>query len=103
MPERGIDTDFDGAGRALQRRNGDWVPEHEDFTWLETAFCDKFLKRLAWFGELDYEWRSGPKPEQGGFWVLLWSKDPRRLWWELRDEIERQAGLPLIPARPRLM
>jgi hypothetical protein len=40
---------------------------------------------------MEYEWRSGPKPKQTGFWVLLWSKDPRQLWWELRDEFERQA------------
>jgi hypothetical protein len=40
---------------------------------------------------MEYEWRSGPKPKQTGFWVLLWSKDPRQLWWELLDEFERQA------------
>jgi hypothetical protein len=39
---------------------------------------------------MEYEWRAGPKPKQTGFWVLLWSKDPRQLWWELRDEFERQ-------------
>jgi hypothetical protein len=71
-------------------QTGDWSPEQEDFMWLETAFCQKFLKRLIWFGSLDYEWRTGRRGDQGGFWVLLWSKDPRRLWWELRDEIERQ-------------
>jgi hypothetical protein len=70
---------------------GEWSPEREDCTWLETAFCDQFLKRLAWFGGMEYEWRSGPKPQQTGFWVLLWSKDPRQLWWELLDEFERQA------------
>ena len=78
----------------LRRRqrvvSGEWSPEREDFTWLETAFCDEFLKRLTWFGGMEYEWRSGPKPGQAGFWVLLWSRDPRRLWWELRDEFERQ-------------
>jgi hypothetical protein len=78
--------------RRRGRRTGEWTPEQEDFTWLETAFCDEFLKPLRWFGGMDYEWRSGPKLEQGGFWVLLWSKDPRRLWWELRDELERQAA-----------
>ncbi|MCX6924390.1 MAG: hypothetical protein NT154_14430 [Verrucomicrobia bacterium] len=71
--------------------SGDWSPEREDYLWLETAFCEEFLKRLRWFGGMDYEWRSGPKPAQTGFWVLLWSKDPRGLWWELRDEFERQA------------
>ena len=80
------------AERLKQRRlNGDWTPERDDFIWLETAFCDEFLKGKAWFGGLDYEWRSGPKPEQGGFWVLLWSKDAQRLWWDLRDEFERQS------------
>jgi hypothetical protein len=62
----------------------------EDFTWLETAFCDEFLRRLRSFGAMDHEWRSGPKAEQGGFWVLLWSKNPRQLWWELREELERK-------------
>lgn len=80
-------------GRRKQGRlTGEWSPEQEDYTWLETAFCEAFLKRLRWFGGMDYEWRSGPKLKQGGFWVLLWSKDPQRLWWELRDEFERQAG-----------
>ena len=78
---------------AQLRRSGEWSPEREDYTWLETAFCDEFLKRLAWFGGMDYEWRTGPKSGQGGFWVLLWSKDPPRLWWELRDELERQAEM----------
>ena len=78
--------------RSRGRLTGEWSPEQEDFTWLETAFCEEFLKRLRWFGGMDYEWRSGPRLQQGGFWVLLWSKDPQRLWWELRDELERQAG-----------
>jgi hypothetical protein len=73
------------------RRSGEWSPDREDFTWLETAFCERFLKRLRWFGSLDYEWRSGSDPAKGGFCVLLWSRDPERLWWELRDEIERQS------------
>jgi hypothetical protein len=71
--------------------SGEWSPEREDYTWLETAFCHEFLKRLRWFGGMEYEWRSGPKGSQTGFWVLLWSKDPQRLWWELLDEFERQA------------
>src|ERR1043166_7110549 len=78
-------------------RSGDWSPEQEDFKWLETAFCNEFLKQLRWFGGMDHEWRSGPRRGQGGFWVLLWSKDPQRLWWELRDEIERQATMPVQP------
>ena len=45
------------------QRAGRWSPERDDFTWLETAFCDEFLKRLNWFGEMDYEWRTGSKPE----------------------------------------
>ena len=75
---------------AQQRRTGEWSPDREDFTWLETSFCQRFLKHLRWFGGMDYEWRAGKKAGQGGFWVLLWSKDPQRLWWELADEFERQ-------------
>ena len=90
------------------RVTGEWSPEREDYTWLETAFCDEFLKRLIWFGGMEYEWRPGPKTTQTGFWVLLWSKDPRQLWWELRDEFERQAqeqqprrgGSPKAKVRP---
>ncbi len=80
-----------------QRRllSGEWRPDEEDFTWLETAFCEQFLKPLRWFGGMDHEWRSGPAPGQGGFWVLVWSKDPQRLWWELRDELDRQRTLPV--------
>ncbi len=74
--------------REQQRLFGTWSPQQEDFTWLETAFCQEFLKGLSWFDSMDHEWRSGPKTGQGGFWVLLWSKDPQRLWWELRDAIE---------------
>ncbi len=69
-----------------------------DFTWLETAFCNEFLKKLIWFGGMDYEWRVGPKSGQGAFWVLLWSKDPQRLWWELHDEFERCADATLSGA-----
>ena len=47
-----------------------------------------------------YEWRSGPRSDQGGFWVILWSKDPKRLWWELRDEFDRQTLLFATPIRP---
>jgi len=74
-----------------QAHAGKVPSEVHDFTWLETAFCDRFLKHLHWFGGIDYEWRTGPRLDQGGFWVLLWSKDPRRLWWELRDELERNS------------
>jgi hypothetical protein len=81
-----------GDCRRRQRiATGEWTPEREDYTWLETAFCEEFLKRLTWFGGMEYEWRSTGKSNQAGFWVLLWSKDPRQLWWELRDEFERQA------------
>lgn len=83
-----------------QHRAGNGFPEQQDFAWLETAFCDRFLKHLRWFGGMDYEWRTGPGLEQGGFWVLLWSKDPRRLWWELRDELERCSIDIAIVARP---
>ncbi len=88
------------ARRARLRGSGDWSPEREDFTWLETAFCSEFLKRLAWFGGMDHEWRTRPDGEQGGFWVLLWSKEPKRLWWELRDEFERQHAACLRPQVP---
>jgi len=84
--------------RSQLHRTGEWSSEREDFTWLETAFRDEFLKRLRWFGGMDYEWRTGSRPEQGGFWVLLWSKDPQYLWWELLDEFERQReGVGTIP------
>ena len=84
--------------RRQQNQVGGWTPVDEDFTWLETAFCEEFLGHLTWFGGMDHEWRSGPRPEQGGFWVLLWSKDPRRLWWELRELLERECALPQTTA-----
>lgn len=65
-------------------------PDHADFTWLETAFCQRFLAQLRWFGSMDYEWRSTEDPEVSGFHVLLWSRHPQWLWWELHDEIDRQ-------------
>jgi hypothetical protein len=86
--------------RAHLRLTGDWAPEREDFMWLETAFSNQFLKRLIWFGFMDYEWRTGPRAGQGGFWVLLWSKEPRRLWWELRDEFERQGNRVALDPKP---
>ena len=80
------------------QRIGEWSPEREDFTWLETAFCDEFLKPLRWFGAMEYEWRMGVKPGQGGFFALLWSKEPQRLWWELQDQLERlSTGVPATP------
>ena len=102
---------FDGEGiafrpegielRQRQRQaTGEWTPERDDYTWLETAFCEEFLKPLSWFGGLEHEWRIGPKGNQAGFLVLLWSKDPRRLWWQLRDELERQAQEP-FPGKRR--
>jgi hypothetical protein len=45
---------------------------------------------------MEHEWRSGPRPEQGGFWVLLWSKDPRRLWWELKEELDQECSMPPV-------
>jgi hypothetical protein len=82
------------------RKTGEWSPECEDFMWLETAFCAEFLKPLRWFGGMDHEWRTDSKLKRGGFWVLLWTKEPRRLWWELRDAIERRthASLSASPA-----
>jgi len=79
------------ARRRQGHLTGEWSPEQDDYTWLETAFCDAFLRKLRWFGSMDYEWRAASSHKQGGFWVLVWSKDPRRMWWELRDEFERQA------------
>jgi hypothetical protein len=64
--------------------------ELPDFTWLESSFCDEFLKRLEWFGQMTYEWRNAVPPEQGkDLWVWLWSKHPQRLWWQLRDKLEQ--------------
>ncbi len=71
-----------------QRKAGEWPHEPQDFTWLETAFCEEFLKPLSSYEGMEHEWRSGPKLSQGGFWVLLWSRSPQHLWWELREEIE---------------
>ncbi len=88
--------------RSLLQRSGEWSPERDDFTWLETAFCEQFLKRLRWFGGMDYEWRTGSRPEQGGFWVLLWSKDPQYLWWELLDQFERQRDRPQMPPQSEI-
>ena len=89
------------ARRDHMHRSGEWSPEREDFTWLETAFCEEFLKHLQWYGGMDYEWRTGPKPGQGGFWVLLWSKNSQRLWWELREDLERRtAQAPLVQEPP---
>ena len=83
------------------RRSGNACTDREDFTWLETAFCERFLKGLRWFGGLDHEWRTGEKLEQGGFYVVLWSKSPRRLWWELLDNIDRQlVALDVLPIAP---
>jgi hypothetical protein len=76
---------------------GGWSPKARDYTWLESAFCDEFLRKLPAFGEMEHEWRSGPKPEQGGFWVLLWSKEPQQLWWELREAIERRTCEEPVP------
>jgi hypothetical protein len=82
--------------RERLRLSGVWSSEQEDCTWLETAFCEEFLAHLTWFGGMDHEWRTGPSPEQGGFWVLLWSKNPQKLWWELREEFERQSIIPPV-------
>ena len=78
-------------------QSGNSSTAFDDYTWLETAFGDDFLKHLTWFGRLDHEWRSSPKPQNAGFCVLLWSKNPQQLWWELREEFERQCDTPLLP------
>ena len=41
--------------RRRGRVTGEWSPEQEDYTWLETAFCEVFLKRLRWFGSMEYD------------------------------------------------
>ena len=76
--------------RQATGRNGGSYGPPADFMWLETAFCERFLKALRWFGGMEHEWRGGARPEQAGCWVLLWSKDPQRLWWELRECLEHQ-------------
>src|SRR5258708_7923709 len=64
--------------RESMRTSGEWSADCEDFTWLETAFCNAFLQHLRWFGGIVYEWRSSARSDQAGFWVLLWSKHPQR-------------------------
>jgi hypothetical protein len=52
---------------------------------------------------MDYEWRGSAKPGQGGFHVLLWSREPQRLWWELQDQLERlSATSPTTPSATML-
>jgi len=92
------------AQRRRERGLGaEWSSEREDFMWLESAFCDRFLRNLNWFAGIDYEWRSGPDAAKGGYWVLLWSPYPERLWWDLLDELERQRMPAIItpPGKPR--
>jgi hypothetical protein len=67
--------------RTVCRRGGDW-----DSTWLESSFCDRFLRGVPGFAGLTYEWR------QGDQWALLWSSNPDRLWWSLRDRLEEEAA-----------
>src|SRR6266487_3858369 len=62
----------------------------DDFLWLETSFSFQFLERLGLFGRMEYEWREGGRASVREMWVLLWSKQPQRLWWQLWDELERQ-------------
>jgi hypothetical protein len=84
-------TICDVHAREVDRPTGSSPARLLDFTWIETAFCEKFLKHLRWFGGLDLEWRTTPNPKQAGSWALLWSRDPQRLWWELFDDLDRQA------------
>ena len=69
-----------------------------DFTWLETSFGERFLKPLRWHGSVDYEWRTRTDSKTREQVVVLWSKDPRRLWWELNDQIaaELQTARPSV-------
>jgi hypothetical protein len=95
-------VELSGAGRqwrelcqahdAQIQRDGKSLCDSSDFKWLESAFTDEFLKGLPAFKQLDYEWRTGPRPEQGGFWVLLWSADAQKLWWELHDELDQRSA-----------
>jgi hypothetical protein len=80
------------AGQASSSGGAPGTPE--DFTWLETAFCKEFLGHLSCYGGMDHVWRSGPGPGQGGFWVLLWSRKPKQLWWELKEELDRRSLKP---------
>lgn len=70
-----------------------------DFTWLETDFAERFFTALHWFGGLQYEWRR-PEGNDAGrqLWVLLWSKNPQRLWWELADRLIAASGKIPPPA-----
>lgn len=62
-----------------------------DFSWSEFAFCHRFLKLLRWFGAMEHQWRDDGRAHGREQFALLWSKDPRRLWWELRDYLEQAA------------
>ena len=73
--------------------------ENADFLWLETAFCERFLKPLHWFGNLSYEWRERGSSATRDQLAILWSPSPRKLWWELRDHIEKYAHSSAIDSR----
>jgi hypothetical protein len=63
----------------------------DELTWNEMTFAMVFLRGLDWFGGQDYQWRDGTAERPGTQWVILWSKEPQRLWRQLRDEIARHA------------
>ena len=81
-------ADAPSAWRTLCEQN-----PRADFTWLETDFAERFLTALHWFGGVEYEWR---RPDEATtareLWVLLWSKNPQRLWWELYDRLTSAAA-----------
>jgi hypothetical protein len=88
------------ARDAQLRREGKSICDSNDFTWLESAFSDEFLRHLPSFKALDYEWRTGARADQGGFWVLLWSGHTQKLWWELRDELDQKCAFALESCLP---
>lgn len=97
-------TDF--VERCVERCQGEWFWQllinnecnplwlhrfrKDDFLWLESSFSSQFMEPLVWFGRMEYEWREGGPASGREMWVLLWSKDPQRFWWNLRDELENQ-------------
>lgn len=74
--------------------------EKEDFTWLETAFAERFFKPLVWFGSVQQEWRKAAKSNHREPWLLLWSPNPQKFWWELHDKLEYQANIASFPTAP---
>ena len=69
-----------------------------DFLWLETDFCENLLRPLAHFSAMEYEWHLPANARRRQVRVLLWSRAPQKLWWELRDRLEgKLASEPPVP------